>query len=165
MNWRPELAAIFVSVALAAATFAAETPPMFTITVNVDVVKTPCVINDNQMITVNFGDELYRTMIDGEHYKMLIPYTLDCANASSADLKYMIDAAPASFGNNDVIQTNIPDLGVSVLENDQPVALSTWKNFSATQQPELYAVLEKKTDVTLGTGKFTAVATLLIAYQ
>ncbi|NCB59542.1 MAG: hypothetical protein EOM46_19130, partial [Gammaproteobacteria bacterium] len=57
----------------------------------------PCVVHNNNVITVNFGNEVMTTRIDGTQYRKLIDFDLDCSMAVSSKQKVRITGTAASF--------------------------------------------------------------------
>ncbi|WP_316507411.1 fimbrial protein [Klebsiella oxytoca] len=54
----------------------------------------PCVVNNNNVITVNFGNEVMTTRIDGTQYRKPIDFDLDCSMAVSSKQKVRITGTP-----------------------------------------------------------------------
>lgn len=136
-----------------------------TVTVSVNIFAAPpCVINSNNTINVDFGDDLLASRIDGVQYMKPVSYTLDCTAAASNALKMSITGNGAVFDTN-VLRTTNTDLGVQLMRNGQPLTLNSAFNFTYPSAPVLQAVLVKKTNATLSTGYFSGTATLVVEYQ
>ncbi|MCT4715249.1 fimbrial protein [Enterobacteriaceae bacterium H18W14] len=135
-----------------------------TITVHVKVESSPCEINNGEVISVDFGDDLLTTLIDGNEYKKAISYSLDCSQGASDALKIKISGSAAAF-DNAVLQTNQQDLGIALFSNSQPLPLNEWLNFDRNSQPLLMAAPVKSPGSHLKGGAFSAVATMMIDYQ
>lgn len=138
--------------------------PAVTINLNAIVESEPCVINNNDTIVVDFGDDLMTTKIDGNNYQQTIKYTLDCSNASNASLKMMISGTGALFDTT-VLKTDQSNLGIQLLSNGQKIPLNNWFDFSSNTSPTLIAVPVKKAETSLTAGVFSSTATMLVDYQ
>ncbi|ALL40505.1 exotoxin (plasmid) [Serratia marcescens] len=137
----------------------------YTVTVKVTVIApTPCVINDNRPIEVEFG-EVMTTRVDGRDYKkMPVNYTLTCTNPPSNALKLQVRGNGAGFDSK-VLRTNKPELGIQLLQGDNKLAINDWLKFSYQNKPELWAVPVKQSGANLTGGEFWAGATMAINYQ
>lgn len=135
-----------------------------TLTVEVTVVAEPCTINNGNPITVDFGDSVLTTKVDGSNYVKPVDYTLDCADATSDDLKMTISGTGAGFDGT-VLQASQTDLGIRLLNNGTAMPLNQPLNFSRGTSPVLQAVPVKAPGSKLTAGTFTAVATLAVEYQ
>ncbi|MGQ1888420.1 fimbrial protein [Serratia marcescens] len=134
------------------------------ITVKVTVVMPPpCVINDNRVIAVEFGDVL-TTRVDGENYRKPVAYTLDCKGGSSNAIKLQVKGNGASFDGT-VLRSDKVGLGIKLLQGENKLPINTWLNFTYPNQPELWAVPVKQNGMDLAGGKFTASATMKVDYQ
>lgn len=128
------------------------------------ILPPPCIINNNQTIRVDFGDEVMTTRIDGVNYKQAITYSLSCDIQKTNNLKMSIQGNTADF-NAALLRTNKSGLGIALYNGNQSLNANTWFNYTYPSKPELYAVLVKQSGATLSGGEFTAGATLLIDYQ
>ncbi|MDF9719697.1 fimbrial protein [Serratia marcescens] len=134
------------------------------ITVKVTVVMPPpCVINDNRVIAVEFGDVM-TTRVDGENYRKPIVYTLDCKGAPSNAVKLQVQGNSTSFDGT-VLRSDKVGLGIKLLQGDNKLPINTWLNFTYPNQPELWAVPVKQNGMALTGGEFTASATMKVDYQ
>ncbi|MHA6679808.1 fimbrial protein [Enterobacter cloacae] len=135
-----------------------------TVTVKVTVVAPPsCVINDNKTIDVDFGT-VVAPNIDGQKYMRKVDYTLECNDQTSNAMKMLIKGNPTTFDSS-ALQTNIPDLGISLKANGEALGINDWLNFTYPEKPVLQAVPVKKPGSSPEGGDFQAGATLMIAYQ
>jgi type 1 fimbria pilin len=135
-----------------------------TVTVHVKVETSPCVINNGEMINVNFGDNLLTTLIDGNEYKKAITYSLDCAQRTNNALKLKISGTASTF-NNSALQTNKENIGIKLFSNGQTLPVNQWINFDGNVAPQLSAAPIKLTENPLKGGAFAASATMMIDYQ
>jgi type 1 fimbria pilin len=160
-NWRywPWLAgALLISTSALAATTA-------TITVKVTIVAPPpCVINGNNLIEVNFGNDVMTTRVDGSYKKMPVAYNIECKNAPNNAMKIQISGNAAGF-DSDVLQTNKGDLGIALISNGSRLPVNSWLNFTYPNTPQLEAVPVKQAGATLTGGAFSAGATMKVEYQ
>lgn len=123
-----------------------------------------CVINDNQMIEVDFGNDLVTSLVDGSRYVKTLAYTLTCKNNSSNAIKMKFQGAATAF-NRSALQTEQADLGIELRANGQPMPINSWLNFTYPNKPVLQAVPVKRAGGVLQAGDFSAGATLMVAYQ
>ncbi|MGQ8775442.1 fimbrial protein [Serratia sp. NA_112.1] len=136
-----------------------------TLTVTVTIVAPPpCVINGNNVIEVNFGNDVMTTRVDGSYKKMPVAYRVECTNAPTNAMKMQVSGNGAGFDSG-VLQTNRADLGVAFVRNGNRVPLNSWLNFTYPNTPTLEAVLVKQAGATLSGGAFSAGATMKVEYQ
>jgi len=124
----------------------------------------PCVINNNDLIEVNFGNDVMTTRIDGSYKKQPVVYSVECKNAPNNAMKMQIQGNSAVF-DGDVLQTNKDDLGVALLRNGNRQPINTWVNFTYPNMPTFEAVPVKQAGATLSGGAFSAGATMKVEYQ
>lgn len=136
------------------------------VTVRVTIVAAPpCVVNNNNTIEVNFGNDVLTTRVDGNAYKkMPVTYSINCSGGSSNAVKMRIDGTGAGFDST-VLSTNQTDFGIALLNNGSRYPINSWVNFSAPSPPNLEAVPAKRAGVTLKGGPFSAGATMKVEYQ
>ncbi|WP_037410053.1 fimbrial protein [Serratia sp. S4] len=136
-----------------------------TIRVTVTIVAPPpCVINNNSLIEVNFGDDVITTRIDGSYKKQPVVYSVECKNAPNYAMKMQIEGTGAWFDTG-VLSTNKDGLGVALLRNGNPQSINTWMNFFYPNMPTFEAVPVKQAGATLSGGAFSAGATMKVEYQ
>lgn len=136
---------------------------MVTITVTI-IAPLPCVINGSQPISVDFGDDMATTKVDGSNYTQPVNYTLSCTGHTSNAMKLMIKGNGASF-DNALLLTDQQSLGIQLLNNGQKLPINSWLNFSYPNIPVLTAVPVKESGASLTAGAFSASATMLLDYQ
>lgn len=135
-----------------------------TVNVKVTVVAPPpCVINNDRPIEVEFGDVM-TTRVDGKNYRMPVSYSLSCSGVTSNAMKLQVKGSGASFDGT-VLQTNKEGLGIELRHGDSKLAVNSWLNFTYPNQPDLWAVPVKKSNMALTGGEFSAGATMQVAYQ
>lgn len=124
-----------------------------------------CVINNDQMIEVDFGQQLGVHSIDGQRYRQTVNYQLQCQSfAQSRGLVLRVSGTATTF-DKAAVQTDQADLGVRLLLNGKPLTLNTAVNISLQQPPLLEAVpVQRSASVTLSKGRFAATATLQVDY-
>ncbi|ELJ4094514.1 fimbrial protein [Salmonella enterica] len=137
-----------------------------TITVTVTATNPPCVINNNQIIDVDFGQNVVVTDVAAGTVEKPVPYTLDCGNLDpSKSLKMRITGNSAGF-DNALLQTNIPELGIKLNANGVEFPLNTDLLFSSSEEkPYLSAALVQQPGYRLPVGEFSAGATMTVDYQ
>ncbi|WP_193016285.1 fimbrial protein [Proteus sp. FME41] len=123
----------------------------------------PCVINNGQMVEVNFG-EVMSTRIDGTNYKQPITYNVECKKMPTNAMKISVVGGSAGFDNN-ALKTNITGLGVHILYQNKMLRLGQTVNFTYPDIPALEAIPVRDYSATLTGGDFSAIATLRIEYQ
>lgn len=128
----------------------------------------PCVVNNNELITVSFGDEVMTTRVDGVNYRQAVPFTLDCSEALSVAQKIRITGATTNNGfEREVLDgsTSINGLGIALYNGNVALAPGSWINFNWPNVPLLFAVPVKKSGETLSGGSFRVLASLVVDYQ
>jgi len=135
-----------------------------TLTVKVTVFESPCVINDNQPIKVEFYDVM-TTRVDGRNYRTRVEYSLECPSYTPNPMKLQVVGFGASF-DGAVLRTQQQDgLGIEFQQGTTKLPINTWLNFTYPNKPELWAVPVKQRGVPLTGGEFTASATMKVEYQ
>ena len=125
----------------------------------------PCTINNGEQVDVDFGDRVGVNKVDGQNYMQMVNYRISCEQGiTGLNMGLMVSGSPTGF-DTAALQTNIPDLGVRLLQNGQPFALNKRMNIDAANPPVLQAVPVKKPGVELKAGAFAVTATLLADYQ
>ena len=127
------------------------------------ILPPPCVINGDQMITVDFTDEVMTTRVDGINYRQPVPYTLECSAGSTNALKMQILCTEAGFAG--ALLTSKYDLGIALSSDAQAIPVNSWLNYTLPNKPNLFATLVKRPGTTLTAGYFTSVATMVVDYQ
>lgn len=135
-----------------------------TVTVKVTVVAPPCEINNNNLIEVNFGNDVMTTRVDGEYKKMPIVYSLQCKGGTSGAVRMRIEGNGAAFDNK-VLGTAKTDFGIALLNNGGRMPINTWLDFNYPDLPRLEAVPVKRAAARLSGGAFSAGATMKVEYR
>lgn len=123
-----------------------------------------CNFNDGNPIDVDFGSAVAVTDVAAGTVEKSIDYTLTCTY-DNFGLKMKILGTGASF-DNDLLQTDINEMGIKFTANGTALPLNTDLNFaSAAAKPALKAILTQQPGARLPTGAFTASATMRVEYQ
>lgn len=135
---------------------------------------TPCVINNNRPIEVDFGDDLVVSLVpakDGKKYIEDIDFEWECDNISSGtDVVFSFEGSRASF-DNDLLKINEQkDIALQIYYDSKTLRVNddfVYTYRSDSQIPDLKAALVKNSSSTANVqpGEFTASATLTVAYQ
>lgn len=125
--------------------------------------KPQCVVNNNQTIRVEFGDDLVTTEVNGSKYLRTIDYALKCDGNSKNAMKMRVVGVAAAFDGS-AVQSNKTNLGIALRANGAPLTIGNWLNFTYPDKPILQAVPVKGGGV-LTAGTFSAGATLMVDYQ
>lgn len=155
---------LLCAVFLMMATLGVEAATTSDIRVKVVVLSPPCVINSNNIIEVNFGNDVLTNRVDGNYRKMPVKYSVQCSNGASNAVKMLIDGNGASFATQ-VLRTNKTDVGIEILNNSKRLPINSWLNFTYPNLPKLEAVIVKRPGSTLVGGPFSASATMKVEYQ
>lgn len=134
------------------------------ITVTAKVVVPPCVVNNGNVISVDFGDAILIPQINGQNYRTTIPYTIQCDVSAPDALKLQIRGSGATF-NSDALETSQSGLGIVFYQDGQPLALNDKLDVSYSALPTFEAAPVKEMGTKLLGGAFTAGATLAIYYN
>lgn len=156
------LAGVFTSLSLASGGGAAKTSTAM-IALTVTIVAPPCVINNNQAITVEFGDVM-TTRVDGNNYRMPVNYTLSCPSGSPSAMRLSVEGTAASFSSS-LLKTSNPALGIQLQTGTATFPVNFRLNFTYPNKPELWVLPVKQPGATLTGGEFTATATMKVDYQ
>ncbi|CAI0697242.1 putative minor fimbrial subunit StfE [Serratia quinivorans] len=143
---------------------AAQAVEQATVTVKVTIIAPPCEINGNNLIEVNFGNDVMTTRVDGNYKKMPLPYSVECKDAPSTAMKMRIDGTGASF-DSQALRTNQTDFGIAFLNGGTRLPINSWLKFTYPNLPSLEAVPVKRSGAKLAGGAFSAGATMKVEYQ
>ncbi|MBE4916812.1 fimbrial protein [Enterobacter cloacae complex sp. P6RS] len=136
------------------------------ITVTVTAVVEPCIINNNQTIDVDFGNDIATTDVAIGLAQRFIYYTLDCSDADPGKTLGMKISGTGSGFNTDYLQSSIPDLAIKITtDGDVTYPLNSTMPISNTgEPPSLKATLMQRPGSRLPTGEFSASATMSVNY-
>lgn len=165
MNKSNQMLNIYLSSVLTAITLMfSQQANALDITVQAKVVVPPCVVNDGNIIHVDFGDSVVIPSINGVNYRATIPYTIKCDASAPNALKLQIKGSSTTF-NADALQTSEKGLGIIFFQDGQPLAINSKLDVSYNALPTFEAAPVKESGVKLVAGAFTAAATLAIYYN
>jgi len=125
----------------------------------------PCVINGGGAFDTDFGDDLLTTRVDGNNYRVDVNHSIVCTAPTSNDMTMELLGMGTTFEGGAYLQTGQVDLGVKLFFNGAEWPLNTPKSFTHPNYPRLEAVPVKRAGSTLSAGVFSAIATLVVAYQ
>lgn len=124
----------------------------------------PCTIDAGNTIEVDFGDVGVKR-VDGVKYRRGLAYTISCGPATLPwELKLSVNGTATTFDAS-AVQTNVPELGLRLFQNNVPFLLNTPLDITLSSPPTLEVVPVKQPGATLVPARFTAVATLLAEYE
>ncbi|WP_318373706.1 fimbrial protein [Enterobacter sp.] len=124
----------------------------------------PCEVNGNELIVVDFGNDVMTTRIDGTNYRQMVRFTVDCSAATSLLQKVRISGTPAAFDNN-LLAGDRSGFGFAFYHGAALMPLDSAVSFTAPTVPTLYVVPVKQDGVTLTGGAFRTLASLVVEYQ
>ncbi|EJD6498859.1 fimbrial protein [Providencia rettgeri] len=142
------------------------TPGMVTIPITgVVLAPPPCVINNNQIIKIDFK-EVMSTRIDGLAYAKPVNYNIDCSKRPTSQMKMSLIGNPAIFDTTGAVATNIPGLGIGFRYNGNKLHLNEEIKFVYPNAPQFEAVpvRDLSKPLTQG-GAFQAGVTIKLDYQ
>ncbi|MDZ7320054.1 hypothetical protein N4G41_00175 [Kosakonia sacchari] len=151
------------------ALFAVEEGDVTNVTVNGTIVESPnCILNNNNPVDVDFGDDIIVNKINGYDYKrQTIVYRIVCDTASAVPLKVAVTGADPGFGDG-LISTSKDGLGIQLFNGNDKISTGEYVSFSYTNGsavPELSAALITRDSLSVSTGGFTGSGVLLVDYQ
>jgi type 1 fimbria pilin len=124
----------------------------------------PCTIDAGNTIEVDFGDVGVKR-VDGVKYRKGVGYTLSCGTDTLPwVLKLSVNGTSTTF-DGAAVQTNVPELGIRIFQNNVPFRLNTPLDITLSSPPTLEVVPVKRAGAILAPARFSAVATLLAEYQ
>lgn len=141
-----------------------------TINIDGDIVEAPeCTVNDNNLINIDFGNDVLINRIDGVNYKKTdLIYTMHCDNIISTALKLKIVAhSDPGFGVG-LIGVGKEGLGLRLYNGSTPINTNVEIDFKyqeGTLPPVLSVVPVAEDKEKLTAGYFSGVATMQIYYQ
>lgn len=128
------------------------------------LIPPPCTVFEDKVYLVEYKD-IGLHKVDGVNFTKPINYALKCDdNLKGWDLMLTIKGDKSSFDDS-ALRTNIPNLGMRIMQNGQGFELNKPIKITYGQPPILEVVPVKKLGVTLPEGSFSAIGTLLAEYQ
>nr|WP_314425078.1 fimbrial protein [uncultured Erwinia sp.] len=125
--------------------------------------QNPCKINNDEQVLVPFGNILQKNA-DGKQIQKKLNINVKCTGVNNDALKMQI-VGTTSFSDN-VLETDMDDLGIVFYQNGSPVKLHTW--FDLPQPAESLLLTASpiiQNGKSMGGGEFKATATLLVNIQ
>ncbi|WP_078062102.1 fimbrial protein [Serratia marcescens] len=124
-----------------------------------------CVVNNGEVIDVNFGNDLLTTRVKDGFYSKSVKYSFKCFGSPSNNLRMKITGEPSSFDTR-LLKTSNANLGILLSKELSPFPLNQWVYFPyQNDAPLLQAALVSLSGETLSPGAFNGTATLMIDYQ
>lgn len=170
MKNRNITAALLVSLSvLAAATgasfvYAEDNMELF----GVLVAPPPCAINNDETVTVDFGDRVGVKKVASGIYRKTVDVTLTCEQPNLPwELMLSARGAAVDFDpdNATLMTPEHKDLGVKLLLDGSPFELGKAVKINDHTLPLIEALLVQREGSQLSEGPFTAQATLRVEYQ
>lgn len=122
----------------------------------------PCTINNNQLVEVEFGNDLIIRALDGVRYSKRVPYQIACSAPGTVRISVQ---GTATHFDGAAIATDASGLGIRLLQAGQAFTLNTPITVDALNLPVLMAVPVANPGQPPTPGAFTARATLVADYQ
>lgn len=163
-SWRALYVALYATLLALGATAHPAMAASYSISVTVILTAPPCEINHNNLIEVDFGNDVLTTLVDGSYKRMPVLYTVQCPPEGSSAMGIRIVGTGAAF-NHDVLTTNITDFGIALSSNGTSMPINSTKDFTYPALPEVYAVPVKRPGATLSGGVFSAGAIMMVEYR
>jgi type 1 fimbria pilin len=147
---------------------AASPPQDVTLTISGQILEpAPCTISgtgENGSISVDFGNEVMTTRIDGLQYRQSVQYDISCSGMWSKALMLRIVGTAAGFGSG-YLQSSVADLALVITEGATPVPINSMLNFTYPGAPALFVTPVARPGATLKGQPFTATAIMQVFYQ
>lgn len=125
----------------------------------------PCTIDDGGMVDVDFGERVGVNRVDGVKYLKALDYRITCEpGVTGLDMTLTLTGLQTGY-DAAAVQTDLPDLGIRVLQNGKPFTLNIPLGIDPKNPPMLEAVPVKTPGATLTEGAFVATAMLKAEYQ
>ncbi|MBH1922372.1 fimbrial protein [Serratia marcescens] len=126
----------------------------------------PCRINDGNQVEVDFGARVGINKVDGESYRQVVNYQIDCSEAGGKNWGLTLSLKGTASGfDKQALATDKSDLGIRIYGGDEPFTPGSTLKITLGNAPRLEAVPVKKAGATLSEGAFEAWATLQADYQ
>ncbi|SUC36724.1 putative fimbrial subunit SteE [Providencia rustigianii] len=134
------------------------------VTVRVNILSGGCVLNDNEEIYVDFGDDVVIGQIDSEKYTQPVKYKLYCD--SSFDELYLIFEGARGETANSLEVDNTPGLNIKLYFDNGPMNIGTrYEIDNYSNPPSLTAELALADGIRPVGGEFSTTATLTVGYH
>lgn len=133
------------------------------INVKVKVLSSPCIINNNQPIIVEFGDVITGG-VNGERYRKKMNYTIVCPGNEQQKMTMRVTGETASF-DSEVFLSSVQDLGLRIERDGLKVLPDIDFPFIYQALPEIMITPVKREGSRLPGGDFFASYTLTVGYE
>lgn len=128
------------------------------------VAQSFCSVNNDQPIEVPFGNVGINKVASGQ-YIQSIDYSLVCKGAPvGATVDLMVQSAQPAVWDARAVATDVPGLGIHILNAGSPLALNTPLTVDPDSPPQLQAQLVADPSTALVARAFSATSTLLASY-
>jgi type 1 fimbria pilin len=124
-----------------------------------------CTINKDDIVDINFGENIAINKIDGINYRQVIGYRITCDSGNSNGSILLNLNGTATRFDEAAVQTNQQYLGIRIYQNAVPFKMNTVLPIDSANPPVLAAVPVGEPGQPLKEGAFVATATLLVSYQ
>lgn len=129
------------------------------------IIDTPeCVVNGNDSVDVDFGNDVLISRINSGDYKKRIEYSPECGNVAQNGLTLTISGSNAGFGTG-LLGVGREGLGIRLFKGTDIVSAGEKMQFEYPNFPLLYAELVKDEASTISSGEFFGSATMVIGFQ
>ncbi|WP_323085392.1 fimbrial protein [Providencia alcalifaciens] len=134
------------------------------VTVRVNVLSGGCVLNDNEDIYVDFGDDIVIGQIESGKYTETIPYSLSCD--SRFDELYIAFEGVKGETSNSLKVADTPGLNIKLYIDNKPMDIGSQYEIDNIQSlPSLTAELALANGIRPVGGEFSTAATLTVGYH
>lgn len=123
-----------------------------------------CRVNNDNPVDVSFGDAVGVNRVDGKNYEQPIPLEVKCSSPPGDLFHLVFYGQPTDFDPG-ALETNVSDLGIKLLKGGEAILLNEALPISFDEIPVLSAVPIKRPSSQLTSGKFKAIATLLVRIE
>ncbi|HHR5904341.1 TPA: fimbrial protein [Providencia alcalifaciens] len=134
------------------------------VTVRVNVLSGGCVLNNNEDIYVDFGDDIVIGQIDSGKYTETVPYDLTCD--SQFDELYIVFEGVKGETSNSLKVADTPGLNIKLYIDNKPMNIGSQYEIDNIQYlPSLTAELALANGIRPIGGEFSTAATLTVGYH
>ncbi|MFN1131249.1 fimbrial protein [Lelliottia nimipressuralis] len=123
-----------------------------------------CIINDNKVVEVNFGDNISINEINEKKHLKRLNYTLECKGITKNSMKFLIEGTPTDFDST-LLATTQQNLGIAFYNSGIFYPLNTWINFTYPDLLTIEAAPLKQENTNLKLGSFSATALIRVDYE
>ncbi|MES3576149.1 fimbrial protein [Enterobacter cloacae] len=125
----------------------------------------PCLINNGDVVDVDFGNDIGVNTVDGKNYLQPINYKITCESGLvNSNVTLTFNAIATTF-DHAAVQTSLEGLGIRILIDGTPIEFDKAMVIDPTNPPVLQAVPVNDPEIVLHEGEFNASAMLSAEYQ